>query len=324
MSRCDNGCLARKWPILGQPLPPIFKAEAADPKDYEWLLAIADKARGKVRDAFLKLIEQLRDEADMKALREALQSGDVSRAMSALGMGDNLDARIGAAIKPAAEDAFIATGREAGAIGLPGLPSAAPAPNITFGFDLSNPHAIRFLQKYDMDLIREISAETRAAVKEVVLGAFQGGGHPYEQAKTIRQIVGLTRRQAQAVVNFRTARTAEGRKADQIERMVAKYEQKQLKLRATNIARTETMRASNAGQDAAWNAAADKGLISRTTFRRRWLVTPDDRLCIICAAIPAMNLEGRKLGEPFQTPVGPLMYGPVHPQCRCVVIAMPF
>jgi len=323
MSRCENGCVARKWPDFGRApnFPKITKAgdEPIKPSDYEWLLAIADKVKGKVRAAFLNLIEQMRNEADMQALRDALQSGDITRAMSALGMGDNFPSRLSTAIKPPLEDVFIEAGRAAGDRGV-----QTTTGQISFGFDVSNPHAVDFLKNYDMDLIREISDETRAAVKQVVLDAFQQGGHPYQQAKTIRQIVGLTKRQAKAVTNFRAARVAENRPAAQVDRMVAKYEQKQLRLRAENIARTETMRASNAGQDAAWNQAADKGLINRATFKRRWLVTPDDRLCVLCAAVPALNPDGRKLGEPFITPVGPLMYPSVHPQDRCILVAMPF
>jgi hypothetical protein len=48
--------------------------------------------------------------------------------------------------------------------------------------------------------------------------------------------------------------------------------------RAELIARTETMRASNEGQQEAWDQAVEEGLLTGNE-QQEWIVTPDDRLC---------------------------------------------
>jgi len=54
------------------------------------------------------------------------------------------------------------------------------------------------------------------------------------------------------------------------------------------------------------------------------MVTPDDRLCEYCEAVPDMNPDGVPLGGQFQTPLGPVDGPTLHPQCRCIVYLMSF
>jgi len=61
----------------------------------------------------------------------------------------------------------------------------------------------------------------------------------------------------------------------------------------------------------------DKGLIDAEQTVRVWIITPDDRLCDICEAIPTLNPDGVGLDEPFLTPEGPVDDPPAHPRCRC-------
>lgn len=308
--------------------------------DYEWLLAIADRAAPKVRDAFRKAVEAVRGSIDDDKLRAALQSGSVDRVMDALGLDDQLRRSLGAQVIPLIEDVFIAAGRATAARPLKGG-------QLTMRFDISNPSAARFIQQYDFGLIRQIAADTRDGVRAIVLDAFRYGGHPYEQARRIRELVGLTDAQAKAVDNFRTMLEEGDREAltrglrdrrfdrtldqalgsqptkalssDRIDTMVDRYRARALNARAENIARTETLRASNTAMTMAWDQAAGDNLINRTTARQFWLVTPDDRLCPICSQVPDMNREGVPLGGDFQTPIGPVKRGPLHPQCRCTL-----
>ena len=195
-------------------------------------------------------------------------------------------------------------------------------------------------------MIRDISQQTRDGIRTVIQNAFAMGGHPYEQARQIRESIGLTDDQAQAVTNFEnllrtkdraaltramrdrrhdpTLERALGAGADrtlsdeQIATMVNRYRNRAILNRAQMIARTETMRASNAAQNMAWGQAADQGLLNRTALRRFWLVTPNDRLCEYCEQVPDMNEDGVPLDGYFDTPYGPAMYGPLHPLCRCI------
>jgi F like protein len=86
------------------------------------------------------------------------------------------------------------------------------------------------------------------------------------------------------------------------------YAEKLLRQRAKTIARTEILRASNAGQRAAWRSARDKGILPRTTLRE-WIATGG--ACAICSP-----LDGKTAGldEPFD---GGIDSPPAHPSCRC-------
>lgn len=80
--------------------------------------------------------------------------------------------------------------------------------------------------------------------------------------------------------------------------------------RADLIARHETMLAADEGQRQGWDQAVDAGLLPEGT-RRVWIVTPDERLCPICAAL-----------EDKTAPLGGVYPGgfdgpPAHIQCRC-------
>lgn len=107
----------------------------------------------------------------------------------------------------------------------------------------------------------------------------------------------------------------------QIDVMVKAYLRKYLKFRAETIARTEAMRATNVGVQEAWRQMIANGQVAESLVRRQWIIAKDERTCLICKPIPAMNpKEGVPFGVPFATPVGPIMLPPgVHPNCRCTV-----
>lgn len=106
----------------------------------------------------------------------------------------------------------------------------------------------------------------------------------------------------------------------QIDRMVDAYARKYLKYRSENIARTESMRSLNFGVQESWRQAIQTGVVKESAVRRKWSLSPDERLCADCAPIPEMNKAGVTFGMPFATPIGPLMLPPVHPSCRCRVL----
>lgn len=321
---------------------PFHKADLPPPPpDHEWLLEIADKAAPAVKAAFLEALNKVRNAAKEAELADAIQRGDVAAAMRALGVEDGMKESLSPGLTRPLEDAFIRAGRDT-------LPRTA---GVTMGmrFDITNPNTATFLRNYDFGLIRQISQDTRDGIRAVIQNAFAMGGHPHEQARLIRASIGLTSNQAGAVANYERllragdsdalTRALRDRRFDpsvrravsgdqhlteeQIERQVNRYRERMLQMRAVNIARTETMRASNAAQNMAWGQAADKGLLDRVTTRRFWLVTPDDRLCEFCEAVPDMNPGGVALDGYFETPFGPVLYGPLHPQCRCITYIGP-
>lgn len=319
-----EGCVHRKWPDLRTMhiskiqqtwRTPIAKATEPPPSDYDWLLSIADQLLPTVREAFIQAVMRLRNSFDAARLRVALESGNVDTVLAELNLDAAIPATLGPALTAPLEDGFAEAGRAAPSH----VPPALTGGQMQMRFDLTRPESTTFLRQYDMGLIKQVSDDTRSAIRTIVQNAMQYGGHPTQQAKQIKSMIGLLPRQAQAVSNYRGALEEEGRSADQVDRMADKYSDRLLRLRAETIARTETLRSSNQGQLASWKQAQSQGLL-RSTFRAQWLVTPDDRLCVYCAAVPAMNIGGVALGGMFNTPLGPVMCPPLHPNCRCILV----
>lgn len=327
---------ARHRPALGSGglLVDTWTIRKVDPDvEHEWILGIADKAAPAVKAAFLEALRRLRGTAKDAELHDALARGDIQAAMRALGVEERLPAELRPGLTKPLEDAFITTGRA--------TPEKTIGVRVGMRFDLSNPHTAQFLRNYDLGLIRQVSQETRDGIRQVIIDAFRYGGHPYEQARAIRASIGLTETQAAHVGTFRRLLESNDRRAlarelrdrrfdrsvrravaedhtpdpEHVDRMVARYRDRFINMRAETIARTETIRASNAAQTLAWRQAVTNGLLDGTVLRRHWLVTPDDRLCPYCEDTPELNSGGIALDDYFQTPLGLVPYPPLHPNC---------
>jgi len=128
-----------------------------------------------------------------------------------------------------------------------------------------------------------------------------------------------------------SARSLDPKKIDQ---MVEAYARKWIKHRASTVARTESIRALNAGKFLQWQQAAADGTVDGRLVFKRWLVSPGERTCPICHGLArhynALNNGwGIQLEELFDPSVlsnrsgvsmQPVLYPPTHPSCRCVAI----
>jgi SPP1 gp7 family putative phage head morphogenesis protein len=184
---------------------------------------------------------------------------------------------------------------------------------IDMGFDLRFMAAEDFISSYLPVLIVNINATTRETIRQIVLKGFQMGKHPYQMAEEIRDLVGLTPAQLRAYQAF-AANLAKGKlsakgQADALDA----YRRRALKQRARNIARTETIRAANAGQMRLWEAAEANGLLGLGA-RRVWISTPESpRTCNFCA-----DMDGEKALLKGMFPGG-VAQPPAHPSCRCTM-----
>lgn len=276
------------------------------------LRRLADRAQPAVRRAFMAAVADVRSVTTLARLEEMVRAGDLAGLQRVLA-GEPLEAALRARLAPA----VVRLAQDAGQKAVGALPASLRG---VARFDLLNPKTVDFLRSYSFGLIRQIGATTREGIRRVVTDAFERGGHPRVQARQIRNMVGLTARQAAAVSGYRAQLLAQGVKQAVADRRAQRYADRLVRRRALNIARTETIRAANVGQQALWDQMADEGLIERDRARKVWIVTPDDRLCEICAAIPGMNPDGVPAqGGEFTTDVGPVPYPPAHPQCRCAV-----
>lgn len=209
-------------------------------------------------------------------------------------------------------------------------------------FDLVDQNVVVWAQTHSAELVGQISAETRLAVRSLVSSAVEGNFTAAELSRALRRVVGLTAVHSGAVQRQLLASLDAGVSPALARRTADAYARRLLRWRTDTIARTETMLAANRGQLEAWRAMRDNGLFSSTS-RRVWLTAKDDLVCPLCAPMNGVTVgfedpfvatveassftvsggvirvnETVPLREPvvLQTP-------PRHPRCRCTVILKP-
>lgn len=193
-----------------------------------------------------------------------------------------------------------------------------------FTFDKKHPQAIQWSRQYAAELVTNISNRSRISIRRAITAGFEEGIAVRHTARIIKDSVGLSRRQIDAVINLRTklidktdgkvkagSRTikipAGGLNVPQIESELKRYAERLTKQRALDIARTETMRVANEGQRQTWIQALGKGELSGRE-KRVWIVADP---CPICAALADTTAP---LFGPFP---GGLMGPPAHTKCEC-------
>jgi hypothetical protein len=104
---------------------------------------------------------------------------------------------------------------------------------------------------------------------------------------------------------------------EQIDKMVGRYRERMIGYRADNIAKTESLRAINAGNHEAWKQAAEQGT---GNIRKFWRTAGDERVRLAHRAIPKLNPDGVPIDDLFRTPSGPVLHPPYGVNCRCVAV----
>lgn len=185
-------------------------------------------------------------------------------------------------------------------------------------FDLVLDDAVAWARTQSATLITNVSAGQQKAVAELVATAIEEKVNPRSLQSSIRDAVGLTRPQARSLAKYAAILQASELPKGNVDRALSVYAARLSKQRAETIARTETIASSNGGLLDAWKRRRDSGLVA-IDARKRWVVTPDDRLCLTYCA--PMARQERLLDESFQTGTGSLvLHPPAHPRCRCAMV----
>ena len=291
-------------------------------------LRIADQLQPEIQRTFLAAVETAKRSIPIGELSDFFEVGDIQGALEAAGI--TLTA---AELQPITEAILQTTLKTA----------ELAAIDLNLEFALVNERAVRFATEEAARLVTSISSETEKAIRDIVIRGQREGLNARSQAQHIRRIVGNTDRDARAIDRFyvglldrETSTTNLARAGELADRMAARL----LKRRAENIARTETIRAANMGNQLSWDAAMDNGLLPRTT-RKVWIATADSRTCPICAVLHdqtisvsstfdiserATSFERTGGGEsldfrvaekvPLKNPTAERQ-PPAHPSCRC-------
>jgi hypothetical protein len=266
---------------------------------------IAARLEPGARRAFIRAAERLQGRLPINELAAALARGDL-RAAELVINANTLPAELRPLVR-IVNDGFARGGR------LAADDLRAIGQQIRFDADL--PHAVRAVDRYGARLVRQVSEETRAAIRAVLRRSIRTGIPPYEAARLIRPLIGLTSAQTQSVVSYFQALIQEGTSRDRAQVLADRYAARRLRERAITIARSETLGALNNGQLELWDQAKRRKLIGPKS-RKEFIVTPDEKLCPICAPLDGVTVP---IDEPFITSIGPVHAPPVHPRCRCAM-----
>lgn len=185
---------------------------------------------------------------------------------------------------------------------------AVPLGAFELEFERSNPEAIAWARRHAAQLVTDIGNDARATIRTIIRLGFEEHMTVSEVAHLLRATIGLTERDALAVMRRQTTLMAAGTSVEKAQQAAERYATKLRNTRATTIARTETMRASNEGQLRLWRQAQANGLLSHGV-RKVW-ITAD--ACPRCAPLDG---EEAPIDGDFSVGVDP----PLHPRCRCTV-----
>jgi SPP1 gp7 family putative phage head morphogenesis protein len=298
--------------------------------DYRAVHRAADRFVPSVRNAVMRVFASGRDAISLRSLEAGLASNDRTLIENAVFLplqevrGEMLAAllsRMGNVLEAGAK---IAARKLSG----PRVSEAADAPLVAKGplaFDRTSPQAVAWAELHAAEMVTGITTESRLAVQAIIHRALVDQITTRVAATMIRDAVGLTVSQAEAVANLRERikispgqRIMAGKVAirvpangltdEQMSRALTRYAQQLSKQRAVTIARTETMRAANEGQRQMWTQARSQNLLPASAVRVL-IATADERTCPVCGPLDGQQAEltsAFEAGEP-----------PFHPNCRC-------
>lgn len=224
-------------------------------------------------------------------------------------------------------------------------------PSISLSFEVGNAEAASLLQQSKLSFIKEITDAQRETIRQALNTAQLQGLGAVHASNLFKDSIGLTEHQRSVVDNYKKSlvsgsddalsRTLRDRRFDptvrsalnagrslepaQIDRMVVRYRERMIAMRAETIARTEAIAAVNAARFAAMNQMTKQLGIKQTDLIRTWRTVIDGRQRHTHNSMNGQQREGKK---PFKSPSGAMLKFPGDRSapageiinCRCVVL----
>lgn len=275
---------------------------------------LLDQMEPQVRAAFLDAIEDINDETVIKALEDAIATGNVEHALSIL----NLDPVVFAGVADTVTDVFktaaILTAEAARSTRDP-----LTGTRVVFRFDVRSPPAEEWLRTESSRLVVGLSRTALKTVRQTLAAGIERGQNPRTTAldvvgriskatgRRVGGTVGLTPSMEKWVQNakiellsgdpalLRNYLTRERRDArfdakvyraiaagtplaaDDVTKMVGRYSDSMLQLRGENIARTETLLSLHAGQAESIRQMIESGKVEARDVVKIWRTNRDGR-----------------------------------------------
>lgn len=208
---------------------------------------------------------------------------------------------------------------------IPNWARVNPEPiSFNLSFNKTNPNSLAYASRRAGQLVQNIDALTREAIRKIIIDSFNEGIDVRRTAVRIKNIIGLHPQWAEAVTKFEKnelnrlikAGVKEAQAIERSQKAATSYADRLKSARAKTIARTEIQIAQNEGRMEGYNQAAEAGYIAPDTMKM-WITAPDERTCDICAPLDGEVVPWNgKFSIGLEKPI-------VHPNCRCTFALIP-
>lgn len=240
---------------------------------------VASRYEPKLQQVVLDTAVRWARDTDQAALRQAAEHGDADLAARAMRVE-----RWAPMLKQGVRAIMIAAFQDGGKLGMSQLAERRGVDGvfekrtaIQMIFDAVNEYSVAWAEAHAAELVVAPEA-TQLAIRELIVQSQRDKITVDILAKMLRGVIGLDPRRMAALERFTAALVEQA--APRIEARTVKYAGALLKQRAWTIARTETIAALAGGQQAAWDASIEQGLIRKTAMQKTWITTDDERLCV--------------------------------------------
>lgn len=262
-----------------------------------------NKAIDELNDRFKASVRETVSETDWEAIERRLQAqmqaDEVADAISWQGYNpsDLLESTFSAASEISA--AHIAD---------------VVAKGSSLSFELTDPNALKWLEKYGADEIKYLSDSQREAIKKIVTDGYRDGATYQQQARQIRDSIGLDPRRAEVLQKYSDNLFSKGKSEAEVWRLMEKKGMALLNQRARNIAVQEATTAGARGFYETTLDACSRGILDPNIYEAYRIVTGDERLCLKCSGLAG---EMRQLPDQAYQSSGNVT-PKLHHLCRCV------
>lgn len=213
---------------------------------------------------------------------------------------------------------------------------AAKTKVVTFAFDNLSPDVVQAVKQLETRVITDLETSVRETVRQRVLRGITDGEPASKIARDLRNVIGLSPSQEQAVSNYRKALSGEGknpldyelrdRRYDktvtrgeltdtQIEKMSEAYRRKMLAHNANTVSKTAVLDSQKLGQHLSMKQAVEQGIIDGGRLRKRWAGVMDTRER---DSHIAMEGDEAAFDQPFSN--GQMIPGDDEYCCRCIPV----
>lgn len=296
----------------------LVKARSPRTEQPEPLTAAERRLASLIRNA----LDELASSAGSERVATALRTGNITSALNALNW-DGFMSRLGDAATQFAGELTDA-GSSIPVADWANLPSRV---GLGFQFNRIDPRALGWAESQAAQLVTAVTDSQRDILRQTIVDSYRTGSTWQQTAARVRDHVGLTPKgleQAQRLHN----RVFESSIRDGVDPSVAmtraqqqsaRFAQRLIRQRSQTIARTEILRAQNAGRYLGFQQMVEAGYADPASMKRYRTAGASLRggVCDFCAP-----MEGEIVGWNTEFSNG-VVFPPSHPNCRCTYTMLP-